>query len=96
VIKVSTAVEDHLLDPLFKTLLGDQFSHFLRRFSISWMFETPFEFGAQCGSTHQGLPCRILNGLGIDVFQAPEDIEARPFNAPFDSTPDPLFPLRSG
>jgi hypothetical protein len=67
-IEVSTAVEDHLLDSPFKALPSNEFPHFLRCFYVAWIFETPFKFRAQCGSTHQGRSSRILNGLYVDMF----------------------------
>ena len=95
VIKIPASVEDDLLDPFFKTFLGDKFSHFLGCFNIPWIFEIPSKFRAHRRNTDYGFSCRIHNGLGIDMFQTPENIQAWPVPGSRDTAPYSLLPFLS-
>jgi len=59
------------------------------------MAQTPSKLRAQRGGTDEGLPCRIDNGLGIDMLHAPEDIEAWPLSCSRYAASHPLLPLQS-
>jgi hypothetical protein len=95
VVEVSTPIEDHSGYAFFLALLRDEFSDFLCRCYIPREFQCAPQFGTQSGYTHQRLSCGIHNGLGIDVLQAPKDIEPWFFRSPVHMTPDPLLPFRS-
>ncbi len=86
-IKISTSIKDHLLNPLCQALLSHQFSNFLCGFHISWITKSSFQFRALGGGTDEGFPCRILNGLRINMLQTSEDIEARTIRRPLNMAP---------
>lgn len=94
-VKVSTSIENHSGYAFLLTLLCNEFSDFLCRRYIPREFQCAPQFGTQRGDTHQRLSCGIHNGLGVDVLQAPKDIEPWFFRGPAQMTPDSFFPSRS-
>ena len=93
VIEVPTPVKNDLLNSFFKALFCNEFSNLFCCLYIPRMFYTSLQLWTQAGDTDQGSPSSIFNGLGIDMFQASEDIEARPLRSSLDTTSYPRLPL---
>jgi len=78
VIKISTSVKNHFLNSLFEAFFSQKFSHLFCCFHIPWMAQIPSKLRTQRRDTNQSPPCRIHNGLDVDMFRASEDVEAWP------------------
>src|SRR5512139_1101015 len=94
-IKISVPVKHDLLDSFLNAFFGNEFTDLFRRFYVSRALEHLSHFRAQSGCACDRLPGRIHDRLGINMLQAPEDIEPRPLRRPTDLASHPLFPFES-
>ena len=78
-IPVATPVKHDLLDTRFNRPTGYQLADQLRCFGFVFAFHLAAQFAVDGRGRHQGMSGDIINYLNIDIGQAAEYIQTRPF-----------------
>src|SRR3990172_1804445 len=89
---VSAPVEDDPLDAVRLGLLRDQLPDQLGRRRVSPVLEFLAEFRRPATNRDERLSSLVVDELGVDVLQAPEDGEARTRGRSPHALPDPEMP----
>src|ERR1035438_5825045 len=78
VVKISTAIEDHLLDAILLGALGDQLAYIFRRTHVAasrtLLALADFLYG---GRRHQGRTLRVVDYLSVNVVHRTIDVQPR-------------------